>query len=213
MNIQEEITKFTDLDNNDSLSCFQGHSAQQYHETYEVFYQIINKIKPKSILEIGTSLGGFTIFLSIICKDLNLTTNIRSYDIFRQSWADDLIARGIDIRTENIFRNHFLDISYDVKEYIAQEGTTLVLCDGGYKIGEFNVLSKYIKINDIIMAHDYAPNSQYFEQYMRGKIWNWHEIQDSDIIESCQKYGLQPYMREDFLKVAWACFIKKHNTK
>lgn len=59
------------------------------------------------------------------------------------------------------------------------------------------------------MAHDYAPNTEYFEQYMRNKIWNWHEIQDSDIIDSCEKYGLKPYMREEFLSVAWACFKKE----
>ena len=59
------------------------------------------------------------------------------------------------------------------------------------------------------MAHDYAPNKEYFEEHMRDKIWNWHEIQDSDIQESCKKYHLTPYMQNEFLSVAWACFIKQ----
>jgi hypothetical protein len=203
MNIQDNITKFTDLDIDDSLSCFQGHSAQQFHGVYKVFYEIINEMKPKRILEIGTALGGFTTFLSIICKDLNLLTNIRSYDIHRQSWANDLISIGIDIRTENIFTENFLDISDEVKDYIAQEGITLVLCDGGYKIGEFNILSKYIKPKDIIMAHDYAPNSEYFNEHMKYKIWNWHEIKDEDIADACIKYNLKEYMGDKLLSAAW----------
>jgi hypothetical protein len=205
MNIKENITKYTDLNSNDSLSSFQGHMCQQFHGVYEIFYEFIKNIKPKRILEIGTSLGGFTTFLKIACNDLNLDTNIRSYDIHRQSWADDMIAKGIDIRTENIFSEQFLDIKSDVKEYIQQDGTTIILCDGGYKIGEFNILSKFLKTNDIIMAHDYAPNPTYFQEHMKNKIWNWHEIQDSDIIDACEKYNLEPFMEQEFLQAAWVC--------
>jgi predicted O-methyltransferase YrrM len=83
MNIQENITKFTNLEANDSLSAFQGHTAQQYHGAFEVFYNFIKDVKPKRILEIGTSLGGFTTFLKLSCNELNLDTDIRSYDINR----------------------------------------------------------------------------------------------------------------------------------
>ena len=57
MNIQENITKFTDLDKNDSLSAFRGHTAQQSHNVYQIFYDFISEVKPKRILEIGTALG------------------------------------------------------------------------------------------------------------------------------------------------------------
>ena len=115
MNIQEEITRFTDLEANDSLSAFRGHTAQQNHGAFKVFYDFIKDVKPKRILEIGTSLGGFTTFLKIVCDDLNLDTNIRSYDINRQSWYDDIIKLGIDIRVENIFTEGFSDFNEEVK--------------------------------------------------------------------------------------------------
>jgi len=70
MNIQENITRFTDLENNDSLSAFMNHTAQQSHFAYEVFYNFIKETKPKRILEIGTALGGFTEFLFIIINEL-----------------------------------------------------------------------------------------------------------------------------------------------
>ena len=163
MNIEQEITRYTNLEANDSLSAFRGHTAQQYHGAFEVFYNFIKNVKPKRILEIGTSLGGFTTFLKIVCDDLNLDTNIRSYDIFKHPWYDDIIALGIDIRVENIFTDHFLDFNSEVKDYIKQDGVTIVLCDGGWKIGEFNVISPYIKPNDFILAHDYAETKEVFQ--------------------------------------------------
>jgi hypothetical protein len=55
------------------------------------------------------------------------------------------------------------------------------------------------------MAHDYAPSAEYFEEYMKDKIWNWMEIQDSDIQQSIDKYNINNYMEEDFRDVAWYC--------
>lgn len=209
MNIQEEITRFTDLEANDSLSAFRGHTAQQNHGAFKVFYDFIKDVKPKRILEIGTSLGGFTTFLKIVCDDLNLDTNIRSYDINRQSWYDDIIKLGIDIRVENIFTEGFADFDEEVKKYIKQDGTTIVLCDGGWKIGEFNVISKYIKNNDFILAHDYAENKEVFEKKILNKIWNWHEIQKSDIQNSIDSNNLVEFLPEIFSNVVWGCFIKQ----
>jgi len=209
MNIQEEITRFTDLEANDSLSAFRGHTAQQNHGAFKVFYDFIKDVKPKRILEIGTSLGGFTTFLKIVCDDLDLDTNIRSYDINRHSWYDDIIKLGVDIRVENIFNEGFKDFSEEVKEYIREDGTTIVLCDGGWKIGEFNVISKYIKNNDFILTHDYAENKEVFETKILNKIWNWHEIQKSDIQNSIDTNNLIEFLPEIFSNVAWGCFIKQ----
>ena len=43
MNITENITKKSNLIENDSLSAFRGNAAQQYHGVYEVFYEFIKK--------------------------------------------------------------------------------------------------------------------------------------------------------------------------
>ena len=211
MNIQENITKFTDLSTNDSLSAFKGHTAQQFHGAYEVFYNFINEIKPTRILEIGTALGGFTTFLRLICDDLNLNTNIRSYDIHRHPWYDDIISMGIDIRVENIFTENFVDMDDEVKEYINQPGITVVLCDGGWKVGEYNLISNHIKVGDFILAHDYAENREVFEEKVNGKIWNWLEIQESDISECSTRNNLTPFQKDTFESVAWVCKIKEQN--
>jgi 23S rRNA U2552 (ribose-2'-O)-methylase RlmE/FtsJ len=209
MIIEQNITKFTDLSSNDSLSSFSGHAAQQFHGAYEVFYNFIKEIEPKRILEIGTALGGFTTFLKIVCDELGLETKIRSYDIHRHPWYEDIIKRGIDIRVENIFTENFVDMDNEVKEFIKQDGVTVVLCDGGWKIGEFNLISNYIKKGDFILAHDYAENREIFEEKINTKIWNWFEIQESDISECSLINNLQPYKKYDFNNVAWVCKIKK----
>ena len=205
MDIKGNITKYTDLSNDDSLSGFKGHSAQQFHDAYQVFYDFIKDVKPKRILEIGTALGGFTNFLKIVCDDLQLDTNIRTYDINRYTWYDNMKELGIDVRVENIFTEGFLDMNQDVKDYIQQDGITIVLCDGGWKIGEFNLISKYIKSDDFILAHDYAENREVFDQRIYGKIWNWFEISDSDIHQSTVDNNLVIYKKDTFENVAWTC--------
>jgi glycosyltransferase involved in cell wall biosynthesis len=69
-------------------------------------------------------------------------------------------------------------------------------------------LSNYLKVGDVIMAHDYSPNEEHFQKHINNQIWNWFEIQDSDIIDSCIKNSLISYMEEKFRNVVWVCKIK-----
>ena len=179
-----------------------------YHNVYEVFYNFLNEVKPKRILEIGTALGGFTQFLNKVSKESNLNINILSYDIHRMNWYDTMIDEGIDVRVENVFNNDYSSVNQEIIDFIKEDGLTLVLCDGGNKVGEFNLLSNYIKEGDFIMAHDYANNRENFDTNFNRKIWNWHEIQDSDINESCLRNNLKSYNKEIFDSVVWVCKIK-----
>ena len=160
----QDITKFSDLINNDSLSSYKGFAAQQNHNSFQMFHNLIQDNKPSRILEIGTALGGLTGFLNYTCKLLNIDCNIRSYDIHYNSWYEDLKNEGVDIRIENIFINNWTTIPDEVIKYIQSDGLTIVLCDGGNKKEEFRILSQYIKKSDIIMTHDYGPNREYFEE-------------------------------------------------
>jgi hypothetical protein len=85
------------------------------------------------------------------------------------------------------------------------EGPALVLCDGGNKPAEFNRYAKFLRSGDVIMAHDYAPTHDYFYDQMHGKHWNWWEIQDSEIADACARCKLEPFMQDEFQRVAWAC--------
>ena len=206
---EENITRRSNLEENDSLSSYLGYAAQQNPYAYETFYKFLNTVKPSRILEIGTAMGGFTMFLRLCCNDLNLDTKILSYDIHGRLEYEMYRQNNIDVRVENIFSNDYNNVTSEVIEFIQQEGVTVVLCDGGYKVGEFNLLSNYIKQNDFILAHDYASTSQYFEDQINKKFWNWHEIEDSNIQESVNINNLKPYMADEFQKAVWVCKIKE----
>lgn len=208
MNIQENITRFTDLTKNDSLSAFKGHTAQQSHNAYQVFYDFISEVKPVRILEIGTALGGFTEFLKIITDELNLNTKILSYDISERPWYNQMIEKGIDVRVENIFNEDWSGVKQEVVDFVQQEGLTLVLCDGGWKIGEFKIFSKLIKNGDYILAHDYSVSKEIYELEIKDKVWNWCEITESDIEQSVVENNLKSYNQDKFSQAVWVCKIK-----
>lgn len=213
MNIQNRITKYTILPENDSLSSFDGYPCQQAHQVYELFYNFLNEVKPKRILEIGTASGGFTKFLKIVSDENNLNIDIRSYDITELSFYDELIKDGVDVRVENIFLENYSDVPQDIKDFIRKEGVTVVLCDGGSNINEFNLLSKFIKPGDFIMAHDYAYDYSHFKEKIEGVVWNWFEIQEDNITSSCIENNLKPYKRDEFSKAAWVCKVKEKTKK
>ena len=95
-----------------------------------------------------------------------------------------MIEKGIDVRVENIFNEDWSGVKQEVVDFVQQEGLTLVLCDGGWKIGEFKIFSKLIKNGDYILAHDYSVSKEIYELEIKDKVWNWCEITESDIEQS-----------------------------
>jgi len=209
MNLNDNITRRINLDENDGLSSFMGLHAQQTDKVYEVFYNFLNKTKPKRILEIGTALGGFTQFLQWASNEIKHPIDILSYDIVEYDWYKDIIKTGIDIRIKNVFYENYQNVDQEVIDFIQQDGLTLVLCDGGDKIREFNILAKHIKVDDFIMAHDYSENKEIFEEKVNRKLWNWFEISNDDIILSCVENNLEYYDKDIFENVVWTCRQKK----
>lgn len=197
---------------------YNGLSVEQTPNVIYPFNILIEENKPKRVLEIGTFVGGLTLMIRDLLDNNGLkSSEVLTYDVnspnhlIHQVNTDNL---NILVKIENLFLNDYSDFrSESVKEslrsFIQQDGCSLILCDGGVKKNEFNLFSSLLKIGDIIMAHDYCYDSNKFESEIKGKFWNWLEIQNSDIIESCENNNLYEYLQEDFDKVAWVCKIKK----
>lgn len=180
----------------------------QHPNVGEKFDKLINELKPKRILEIGTADGGLTFMLRQLLNGHNLINSIiRTYDILEQVNLKSKNSPNIEIITKSPFNHPYSDLEYpdEIRDFIQQEGTTLVLCDGGFKISEFKLISPFLKVGDVIMAHDYAHDSDYFREHIENKIWDWHEIQYSDIKESCEINNLESYMNDEFQEVVWVC--------
>ena len=187
-------------------------TMQQRPEISDAFEKLLTKIKPKQIIEIGTAGGGTTLSIRETLDEIGLSdTTIKSFEVKEHKWFSEMRKRNIEIIIENIFSKSYKEIEKPemVESFIKREGTTLILCDGGSKINEFNLLSKYLKSGDIIMAHDYEVIKEKFLKNYKNKIWNWREIGDEHIKNTCEKYNLKSYMKETFDKVVWVCKIKE----
>ena len=187
----------------------------QHENTPQVFLELLDIIRPYRILEIGTFHGGLTLMLRDTLDNLGLSGSIiRTYDVDDQEFLKPLVKdRLVEVFTKNIFDKsykHFADYhaEKEITKFIQQDGCTLVLCDGGCKKCEYNILAPLLKNQDVIMAHDYCPNKDYFNQHMKDKIWDWCEIEDSDIQEVSDKYNLIPFHQEKLLTIGWNCRIK-----
>jgi hypothetical protein len=182
--------------------------AQQHVSAFRIFIRFLTEIKPKRILEIGTGGGGFILFLRDVLDSLNLESSVvRTYDVAHDVCDQILRENGVDVRIVNLFHETYshLENPQEVIPFIQDHGCTLVLCDGLNKIGEFRILSQFIKPGDYIMAHDYVDSWERYEAEFLDKIWNWCEIEEKDIAECSQRNNLQHCWKDRFDEVAWVC--------
>lgn len=191
--------------------------AAQNSNVEKVFTELFIEYQPKRVLEIGTFHGGLSWMIRDILDKNNMEgIPFKTYDTEYQKYLIPLVEKeglNIEVLTKNLFSYSYLEwkdeeSAAEIRDYIQQPGKTLVLCDGGCKRCEFRLISPFLKENDLIMAHDYAPNLEVFERDIKGKIWDWMEIQDSDIDPSCVENNLVPYKQELCQTVAWASRIK-----
>jgi cephalosporin hydroxylase len=197
---------------------YRGTTTLQHEKIKEKLQLLLETQTPSQVLEIGTSYGGLSLLIRDTLDDLGLQkTSFRTYDVMETNryWLEKAISDGanIDFRIKNVFNQPYNDLDpqhkEEIREYIQRDGVTIVMCDGGSKRNEFNILTPFLKSGDIIMAHDYAPNTEYFETHINGKVWNWHEIEDAHIQECSAQYSLEPLLQEEFQQVVWVCKKKK----
>jgi predicted O-methyltransferase YrrM len=193
---------------------YKGLMAMQHQNVENVFDSLIKKIKPARVLEIGTSAGGLTLMIRDLLNANGLNNSqLRTYDIYDPQYLRYHVIEGadIDIRVKSMFNNQYdgLIEGEELTEYIQQDGVTLVLCDGGSKKNEFNIISDLLKSGDVIMAHDYSKSETHFQKHINNKIWNWFEISDADIADPISRNNLESFMQDEFNNVVWACKIKK----
>ena len=193
-------------------SKYENIRSQQNLYFFENLKNILNEIKPHRIIEIGTARGATTLYMSDLLTELKLNdTKIKTFDIIQRDHLIDVERDNIEFYIGNIFNYSLKELSKpeEIVNFLSNDGTNLIMCDGGNKILEFEILSKYLKKGDVIMAHDYAPNKEVFEKDYKDKIWNWMEITDNDINEAVKEYNLEPYKMDLIKPTAWVAKIKK----
>lgn len=155
-----------------------------------------------NIIEIGTYNGGLT---SWLYDNKNPNAMVVSYDI--DGTINQTNRTDIDFRIEDCFAEKSFN---EITSYIQRPGKTLFVCDGGDKPKEFNVFSEYLKSGDVIIAHDYSKDADYWK--FVTDYWQWPYASDTNydsIKDAVIKNGLEPYRDEEFNFYLWTSYIKK----
>jgi cephalosporin hydroxylase len=180
--------------------------AAQMPEAFDVIENFIRTTSPVHILEIGTATGGLTSFINYVGKESNDAFKMISVDIYEQPQYSVLREEGVTVLVENIFDwNNNTIINKEVRTMLLDNTRKIIFCDGGNKIKEFNLLAQYLRPHDFILAHDYVENRDTFASSFNGVRWNWMEISDADILDTCATYNLVDYNRPVFSNVVWTC--------
>ena len=174
----------------------------QNNLTVPIFDEFLSRVgEVDRIIEVGTGCGIFTVFLGLYCYYSNKI--LITYDIkngLQEKTKSLFDVLKIDYRIKDIFDN-LEEIGKEIKKV----GKTIVLCDNGNKIQEFNIFSCYLKKGDFILAHDYARDLKVFTSEIKSVYWDWHEISDSKIEQVCKEQKLVGFMDEEFQRCAWVC--------
>lgn len=191
---------------------YKGFIAQQHVGFYPILKSFLENVKPSRILEIGTGGGGFILAVREILNNIGLEeVPIKTFEVVDNPHYNQLRERGIEVIIENLFDHSYLNLVKPEKivPYIKQEGVTVVFCDGGHKVGEFNSIAPHIKKGDYLLAHDYVETWKDFQEKVKGKIWDWCEVEEKYIAEVSKKEGLEFYNKEEFGEIVWVCKVKK----
>jgi hypothetical protein len=186
-----------------------GLISQQHRNFIPVFEKFFAKVKPTNIVEIGTGQGGTSMALNNVLKDLNYQYSYTTYDVNNLGQYQQLRENGINVRVCNLFNNDYKALREsnfeEIKNNIQKVGTTVLMCDGGNKINEVNLLADLLKPGDFIMAHDYSETNEYFKTHITPKEWLWCEITFADVKEALDRNKCEPYMQDEFQSVVWMC--------
>ena len=175
-------------------------TVMQHKDVSSALNLLKTENNPERIIEIGTAYGGFTYLLTQTFPD----AKVYSFDV---ETRDGVIALAFDL--DFYYFKEDITSTDALSRLVPKEGQTIVFCDGGNKLKEFNKVAPMLKKGDIILVHDYSITMDYFEKEINGKIWDWCEITGEQLVDTIETYGLTPYMQDEFQSVVWGCFIKE----
>ena len=136
---------------------YNGVPHQQTEPAFPVLDKIIKENNVKMIIEIGTGMGGCTLFFSE-------RVPVLTYDIVdRTAGAIDGV-KNIDRRLEDCFAEKTVD---HIIESIKSPGCIFVMCDGEAKAKEVSLYAKHLKVGDIIFCHDWEDQ------------FGWEDVKDA----------------------------------
>lgn len=171
--------------------------TKQHESIKETLPVFLEKVNPTRVIEIGSLNFGLTALISNHFDGQIITYEIDETRM--SSWRRlHPHAQNIELRMMSVF-----DDMDRITNEIQSDGTTLVMCDGGDKIKEFNTFAPYLKKGDVICAHDFQDPA------WNGIRPSWvTEISTINIMEVVINERLKDYESDLMLPSVWGCYQK-----
>ena len=183
---------------------FLGYTIGQTPLSYLVFPKFFEKEKFDIVLEIGTWNGVFSMFLAFCCFVNDTEFKTIDYKVFNNSKIYEIIKLlNGEFYKMDVYSSNGIKF---IKDILQSKKRVLFLCDGAIKKKCINFFSKYLKVNDVIMGHDYFKTKSRFKKQNK---WRSCELVDDDIKEVCEQYNLEVIYEDIFNEIFWTCRIKK----
>jgi cephalosporin hydroxylase len=115
--------------------------------TLSIYQQLINDVKPKTIIEFGSYEGGSALWMHDLCQSLGLNTNIITFDINKENFK----CISQQIKFKNLDSNNIEEyFKENYNEFINLEGPIIVIEDC-----HVNVKGICLEIDKILKSGDY----------------------------------------------------------
>jgi len=183
-------------DNNGEYILINGILTGQTPKFLPIFDKIIDQFD--TIIEIGTGRGGLT---SYIFNKKKIGSKLMSFDIKDRKNIKTIVNEECFIIGDCFNQQN----KKSIIETITSNGKVLLLCDGGNKEKEFNTFKDHLKINDVIMLHDFSADGEEYKKYQSDN--NWVTNSESHL-RNINTNGLKKFMFDEFKSVFWGCFKK-----
>lgn len=207
---------------------FFGCFAQQSPNAFLALNRLLNCRNFDTIIEFGTHDGGLSTLFALYCflskkpalvsKDNTLMAykNDTHHKSPKQFYTFDNVVRdanmsefiqqlGSKVIISDIFDSGTIEY---IKKIIENGGKTLLLCDNGCKVREFEIYAPLLKTGDFLMLHDFFYSEEDFERVKSRKEWFSCEVLLDNIKENISKLGFKQVYQENFDSSFW-CALEK----
>lgn len=136
---------------------YKGVEHQQTEPAFAVLEAILKDQKPDLIIEIGTGMGGCTVFFSEFAP-------VITYDIVDRTAGKIKSLPNIDFRLKDVFSG---TVMAEIIAEIRRGGKVFLMCDGEHKAQEIRTFAPWLRAGDIVFCHDWEDQ------------FGWDDVKDT----------------------------------
>lgn len=172
-----------------------------------------------NIVEIGSSYNGLSVFLALYCNLSPKTPHTGRNPYRTQFYTFDIEVRNFDgvcflrqmganfVIGDTLKDQNVIDT---IRQIISSPGRTLLICDGGDKIKEFELYAPFLKQGDFVLVHDYSVDAAEAAIKKAAGIWAFHESNLAALQPTITSANVVQVYEEEFSDAAFFCGRKEN---